>query len=292
MKDSGCDKLQCICGYRVCWKCKTAKAACNCNPGHGFIDNVTGFASWGETKVASKEELKDLKTFLEKKRSKKDSIHNSIDLLAGIFGNPPHNMGGSPFFSHLPRPGQSMQDWRRRTPSSMPTLLSRRESRAAMRWGTLPPSTLPSPPMIPSALLSGTAPFHPGLPGPPPLPPPPSFGGIAFPALDAGGTASFRFRPSPPTPSLLSSIRHNANPQPQSQQQYPPQTSPGANKIIHCIIQEDLKQAADIYKTEMEKCGGSPPPWAAELSIWVRRGLMKQGMDIHVGARMFPGVRL
>mmetsp|Transcript_15601 Transcript_15601/g.29499 ORF Transcript_15601/g.29499 Transcript_15601/m.29499 type:complete len:353 (-) Transcript_15601:56-1114(-) len=69
MKSEGCDKLQCICGYRVCWKCRAPKANCGCNPGHGFIDNATGRATFGESKPATKEDLEDLKSFLKRRRN-------------------------------------------------------------------------------------------------------------------------------------------------------------------------------------------------------------------------------
>jgi Ring finger domain len=70
-KSSGCDKLQCLCGYRICWRCKTPGAACFCNVGHGFVDNVTGQPAFGPTQQATKEELKDLKGFLQKKQQQR-----------------------------------------------------------------------------------------------------------------------------------------------------------------------------------------------------------------------------
>jgi len=39
-KSDGCDKVQCLCGWRFCWQCGSVGARCECNPGHGFFDNV------------------------------------------------------------------------------------------------------------------------------------------------------------------------------------------------------------------------------------------------------------
>lgn len=85
MKESGCDKLQCICGFRICWKCRAVGANCSCNPGHGFWDNVTHDSSWGSAKAATREELSDMKSFLEGRRR------------AGQFRFSPLLAGGDPF---------------------------------------------------------------------------------------------------------------------------------------------------------------------------------------------------
>eukprot|EP00980_Cylindrotheca_fusiformis_P018142 scaffold5850_cov110-Cylindrotheca_fusiformis.AAC.5 len=65
IKSEGCDKLQCLCGYRVCWNCRTPGAKCRCNPGHAFVNNITGLPSWGRSNVASPNELQNFKQFLE-----------------------------------------------------------------------------------------------------------------------------------------------------------------------------------------------------------------------------------
>ena len=45
IKDLGCHKVMCRCGYRFCWECGSENAQCQCTPAnHGFIDNVTGRA--------------------------------------------------------------------------------------------------------------------------------------------------------------------------------------------------------------------------------------------------------
>lgn len=41
-KESGCDKIECLCGYRFCFSCGAANAACSCNPGHRFNDDDGG----------------------------------------------------------------------------------------------------------------------------------------------------------------------------------------------------------------------------------------------------------
>eukprot|EP01062_Namystynia_karyoxenos_P031284 TRINITY_DN23216_c0_g1_i1.p1 TRINITY_DN23216_c0_g1~~TRINITY_DN23216_c0_g1_i1.p1 ORF type:complete len:401 (+),score=59.94 TRINITY_DN23216_c0_g1_i1:76-1278(+) len=40
IKEVGCDKMKCRCGYRFCYHCGTENAQCGCTPGnHGFWDN-------------------------------------------------------------------------------------------------------------------------------------------------------------------------------------------------------------------------------------------------------------
>jgi hypothetical protein len=45
VKEKGCNKIKCRCGYRFCFACLSENAQCDCTPKsaqHGFIDNVTG----------------------------------------------------------------------------------------------------------------------------------------------------------------------------------------------------------------------------------------------------------
>ena len=43
VKEQGCDKVKCRCGFRFCYRCGSENAQCACTPAeHGFIDNVTG----------------------------------------------------------------------------------------------------------------------------------------------------------------------------------------------------------------------------------------------------------
>lgn len=43
IKEVGCHKVKCRCGYRFCWVCGSENAQCACTPAeHGFIDNLTG----------------------------------------------------------------------------------------------------------------------------------------------------------------------------------------------------------------------------------------------------------
>ena len=37
-KSDGCDKVECLCGYRFCYRCGAANGICDCNPGHVFLD--------------------------------------------------------------------------------------------------------------------------------------------------------------------------------------------------------------------------------------------------------------
>ena len=42
-KEDGCDLMECLCGYRFCYKCGAAGGVCNCNPGHMFLSDLEGF---------------------------------------------------------------------------------------------------------------------------------------------------------------------------------------------------------------------------------------------------------
>ena len=45
IKNEGCHKVKCRCGYRFCWICGSENAQCNCTPAHhGFYDNIQGYA--------------------------------------------------------------------------------------------------------------------------------------------------------------------------------------------------------------------------------------------------------
>jgi hypothetical protein len=36
-KSDGCDLIECLCGFRFCYRCGAADGRCRCNPGHGFL---------------------------------------------------------------------------------------------------------------------------------------------------------------------------------------------------------------------------------------------------------------
>jgi len=36
-KESGCNLIECLCGYRFCYQCNAPGGKCNCNVGHGFL---------------------------------------------------------------------------------------------------------------------------------------------------------------------------------------------------------------------------------------------------------------
>ena len=72
-KSDGCDKMQCLCGYRFCWRCGSVDATCNCNPGHGFFDNVMRRPDFSrDTRQASALEAQDMATFLAQVRRSMD----------------------------------------------------------------------------------------------------------------------------------------------------------------------------------------------------------------------------
>lgn len=39
-KSDGCDLMECLCGYRFCYRCGVAGGECNCNPGHIFVSDA------------------------------------------------------------------------------------------------------------------------------------------------------------------------------------------------------------------------------------------------------------
>lgn len=52
VKEEGCDKLKCRCGYRFCWNCGSENAQCGCTPSnHGFIDNLTGHGDFSNLRA-------------------------------------------------------------------------------------------------------------------------------------------------------------------------------------------------------------------------------------------------
>ena len=72
-KSDGCDKMQCLCGYRFCWRCDSVDANCSCNPGHGFFDNVIRRPDFSRaTRHATALEAQDMATFLGQVRSSID----------------------------------------------------------------------------------------------------------------------------------------------------------------------------------------------------------------------------
>ena len=66
VKSDGCDKMQCICGYRFCFQCGMQGATCTCTPpNHIFWDNILQQDAWyTESPVATPEELQDMRSFM------------------------------------------------------------------------------------------------------------------------------------------------------------------------------------------------------------------------------------
>jgi hypothetical protein len=51
LKQTGCNKMQCRCGYRFCYECGIEDATCDCTPkNHGFIDNLSGRGDFSNLK--------------------------------------------------------------------------------------------------------------------------------------------------------------------------------------------------------------------------------------------------
>eukprot|EP01041_Mallomonas_annulata_P011948 gene11947-25033_t len=47
VKESGCDKMKCRCGYKFCYKCGSENSICKCTSAyHGYWDNVAGTADF------------------------------------------------------------------------------------------------------------------------------------------------------------------------------------------------------------------------------------------------------
>jgi len=67
----GCDAIMCLCGYRFCWWCELT--SCDCEH-EDFYDNVRRHDTTEVPPIASKEELQDLKRFLQ---SRKEEVLSS-----------------------------------------------------------------------------------------------------------------------------------------------------------------------------------------------------------------------
>ena len=64
-KSEGCDKMQCLCGWRFCWNCDSIGAKCDCNKGHGFFDNILRRPTFADSaRIATEEQARDLQSFI------------------------------------------------------------------------------------------------------------------------------------------------------------------------------------------------------------------------------------
>jgi len=49
MKESGCDLMECVCGWRFCYNCGEPGDHCDCNPGHYFENNDESYEEVSES---------------------------------------------------------------------------------------------------------------------------------------------------------------------------------------------------------------------------------------------------
>ncbi len=63
-KESGCDLIECLCGYRFCYNCGAPGGRCDCNSGHGFLG-----LEWGSLEEYIIQPLRDENGFVDMKSS-------------------------------------------------------------------------------------------------------------------------------------------------------------------------------------------------------------------------------
>lgn len=57
-KQAGCNKVQCVCGFRICWKCKAVGGKCKCTASyHTYYDNLKRKPTESRKKQISKDKL-------------------------------------------------------------------------------------------------------------------------------------------------------------------------------------------------------------------------------------------
>eukprot|EP00985_Skeletonema_marinoi_P006916 scaffold3024_cov115-Skeletonema_marinoi.AAC.2 len=72
-KESGCNLIECLCGYRFCYQCSAPGGRCSCNIGHGFLG-----LEWGSIEeyiiqpVIDSNGFVDFKSCIEQRRWKLD----------------------------------------------------------------------------------------------------------------------------------------------------------------------------------------------------------------------------
>ena len=68
-KESGCNLIECLCGYRFCYQCNAPGGRCECNAGHGFLGE-----NWGtreeyiDQPIRGSDGFVDFKSCIERRR--------------------------------------------------------------------------------------------------------------------------------------------------------------------------------------------------------------------------------
>ena len=59
-KESGCDLIECLCGYRFCYNCNAPGGRCDCNRGHEFLG-----LEWGSLEEYIIQPVRDVNGFVD-----------------------------------------------------------------------------------------------------------------------------------------------------------------------------------------------------------------------------------
>ena len=76
-KESGCDLIECLCGWRFCYSCGLPGGVCGCNPGHGFLGNYD--FDFGVTFWNTIEDLEIDLAYVEETEEGEEKIHRMVE---------------------------------------------------------------------------------------------------------------------------------------------------------------------------------------------------------------------